>query len=161
MKIVLVIVALIVVAAIVVYIIGSRLPVHHVATRSVQLNASPQHVYALIRDVAAAPSWRGDVKRVEILSPTQFREQGEHGGVTYDIVEDLPPGRFVTRIADRNLGYGGSWTWDVTPSAAGSRLTITENGEVTNIFFRFMSRFVFGHTATIDKVLTFATKRFS
>ena len=30
---------------------------------------------------------------------------------------------------------------------------ITENGEVYNPLFRFMSRFVFGHTATIDKYL--------
>ena len=159
MKLVLLILVLIVAAAIIICIIGSRLPVRHVATRSVELNATPQQVWTLIRDVADAPSWRSDVKGVEILSPTQFREHGEHGAVTYDIVEDLPPRRFVTRIADRNLGYGGSWTWDVTPSAAGSRLTITENGEVTNIFFRFMSRFLFGHTATIDKVLTFASSR--
>jgi hypothetical protein len=160
MKIVLVIVALLVAIAIVIYIIGSRLPVHHVVTRSAELNAPQQQVYALIRDVAAAPAWRSDVKRVEIISPAQFREHGEHGAVTYDIIDDVPPRTFVTRIADRNLGYGGSWTWEVAPSGAGTRLTITENGEVTNIFFRFMSRFVFGHTATIDKVLTFAKKRF-
>ena len=30
---------------------------------------------------------------------------------------------------------------------------ITENGTVTNLFFRFMSRFVFGYTATIETYL--------
>ena len=31
--------------------------------------------------------------------------------------------------------------------------TITEDGEVYNLIFRFMSRFVFGHTATMDAFL--------
>ena len=41
------------------------------------------------------------------------------------------------------------------PAAAegGSDLTITEDGEVHNVIFRFMSRFVFGHTATMDTFL--------
>ena len=34
---------------------------------------------------------------------------------------------------------------------AAERLTITEDGEVYNPFFRFMSRFVFGQTATLDE----------
>ncbi len=34
-------------------------------------------------------------------------------------------------------------------------LTVTENGEVDNPLFRFLSRYVFGHTGTMDKL--FAT----
>ena len=37
--------------------------------------------------------------------------------------------------------------------AGGSDLTITEDGEVYNVIFRFMSRFVFGHHATMDAFL--------
>jgi hypothetical protein len=36
----------------------------------------------------------------------------------------------------------------VTPEGAGSRVRITERGEVYNPVFRFMSRFVMGHSAT-------------
>ena len=39
----------------------------------------------------------------------------------------------------------------VTPEGSGTRLTITERGEVYNPVFRFMSRFVFGHTASLDR----------
>ena len=39
------------------------------------------------------------------------------------------------------------------PTDAGTRVTITENGEIYNVFFRFMARFVFGYTATMDRVL--------
>jgi hypothetical protein len=35
----------------------------------------------------------------------------------------------------------------------GSRVRITERGEVRNVIFRFMARFVFGYTATMETYL--------
>jgi len=35
-----------------------------------------------------------------------------------------------------------------------TEVTITEDGEVYNPIFRFMSAYVFGHTATIEQYLT-------
>ena len=60
------------------------------------------------------------------------------------------PSLLVARIADPKLPFGGTWTYRIAPAAGGSDLTITEDGEVYNVFFRFMSRFVFGHHATMD-----------
>lgn len=42
----------------------------------------------------------------------------------------------------------------IVPDGSGSRLTITENGEIYNPVFRFVSRYVIGQTSTIDKYLT-------
>jgi hypothetical protein len=39
-------------------------------------------------------------------------------------------------------------------------LTIREDGEVSNVIFRFMSRYVFGQTSTIDSYLTSLAKHF-
>ena len=61
------------------------------------------------------------------------------------------PSLLVARIADPSLPFGGTWTYRIVPAAAGSQVTITEDGEVYNPFFRFMSRFVFGHAATIEE----------
>ena len=61
--------------------------------------------------------------------------------------------RLVTRIVDRDLGYFGSWTYEFLPTESGTRLRITKNGEVPNVLFRFMSRFIFGHTATMESYL--------
>ena len=36
---------------------------------------------------------------------------------------------------------------------AARRFTITENGEVYNPIFRFLSRYVMGYTATMDRYL--------
>jgi hypothetical protein len=69
------------------------------------------------------------------------------------VTERQPPRRLVTRIADQSLPFGGTWTYELTPAGSGTRLTITEHGTVFNPVFRFMSRFVFGHAATIERFL--------
>ena len=60
----------------------------------------------------------------------------------------------VTRITDTDLGYAGKWTYVFAAEGRDTRLTITEDGEVSNVIFRFLSRYAFGHTATIDAYLT-------
>ena len=61
------------------------------------------------------------------------------------------PSLLVTRIADPKLPFGGTWTYRLAPAAGGTQVTITEDGEVYNPFFRFMSRFVFGYQATLNE----------
>ena len=60
------------------------------------------------------------------------------------------PSLLVGRIDGAGLAFGGTWTYRIVPAAGGSDLTITEDGEVYNVFFRFMARFVFGYHATMD-----------
>ncbi len=59
----------------------------------------------------------------------------------------------MTRIADPDLPFGGTWTFELAPEAGGTRLTITERGEIRNPIFRTMSRFVFGYGATMETFL--------
>jgi hypothetical protein len=143
---------------------GSRLPRSHVVSRSIFLRQSPHAVYAVARDFGNAPNWRPDVKRVEVetLEPgrVRFREEGKNGTVNYGLVEDMSGERMVTRILDTNLGYSGKWTYAFSPENGGTRVTIIEEGEVSNVLFRFMSKYVFGHTATLDSYLASLAKRF-
>jgi hypothetical protein len=37
--------------------------------------------------------------------------------------------------------FHGSWTWELAPEGAGTRLTITERGTVENPFYRGMMAF--------------------
>lgn len=145
-------------------LIGSRLPRSHVASRSILLHQSRANVYPVIRDFAAASSWRSDVKSIELLEPAgnkvRFREHGKNGDVSYEVDEDVSGQRLVTRILDTDLGYSGRWIYQLVDENNGTRVTITEEGEVSNVFFRFMSRYIFGHTATIDSYLTALAARF-
>jgi hypothetical protein len=135
------------------------LPKEHTVSRSVIVRRDPRSVYDLVRDFEHASDWRSGVVRVEMLGATKFREHGKHGAVTYDIVTEEPGRQLVTRIADTNLGYGGSWTYTFEAVPEGTRVTITENGEVTNLLFRILSRFVFGHASTIEKTLAALERR--
>lgn len=141
----------------VVALIGSQLPKTHVASRSIVLQRSPQEVYKIVRNFESAPKWRADVKHVEVDvragGPLFFREDGANGVVNYELVKDVPGELMITRIRDTDLGYSGQWTYTFAPEGGGTRVTIREDGEVSNVLFRFMSRYVFGHTATMDSYL--------
>jgi hypothetical protein len=68
----------------------------------------------------------------------------------------------VGRIADSNLPFGGSWTYELAPAGDGeTTLRITEDGEVYNPIVRFVSRFVMGHDATIKQYLSAVGTRFT
>ena len=138
-------------------IVGWSLPVMHRVTRQASLAASPDVVYAAISSPRNFPSWRSKVTSVEMLQegdghPT-YREIGGDGRILYVVEAAAPPSRLVTRIADPSLPFGGTWTYDLVPAGPGTTLRITEDGEVYNVVFRAMSKYVFGHTATIDTYL--------
>ncbi len=42
---------------------------------------------------------------------------------------------------------------ELAAAAGGTRVRVTEDGEVYNPLFRFVSRFIMGHTATMDRYL--------
>jgi hypothetical protein len=147
-----------------VVLVGSLLPVSHVASRAAEFRQSPDTLWRAITDVAAYPRWRSGIAGVQVLAEVdghqRWVEDEGRQRVAFEATESDPPRRLVVRIADGNLPFGGSWTYVLTPTDSGTRLGITENGEVYNPLFRFLSRFVFGHTATIDGYLQSLGTRF-
>jgi len=148
----------------IVALVGSRLPPGHVASRSLFLHRSPNEVYTLVRDFGSAPRWRSDVTQVDVETQPNgavyFREVGRSDTVNYELVEDVPNTRMVTKIRDTDLGYSGQWTYTFEPKNGGTSLTIREDGIVSNVFFRFMSRYVFGYAATLESHLAALAKHF-
>jgi hypothetical protein len=146
-------------------LVGSRLPRHHVAVRSVRLRQPVQAVWDVIADPLLGASWRGELRSVERLPDREgrlvWREIGRKGdALTLELVTDEPPRRRVVRIADPSLPFGGTWTYELAPDGDAVRVTITENGEVRNPVFRFLARFVFGHGGTIETYLRLLGARF-
>ena len=137
--------------------VGTLLPREHVETRSAALPAGPDAVFATIADVGSYAAWRTSLSAVEVQAPTDGRARWIEvsGGdrIAMEQVERQPPNRLVTRIADPDLPFGGTWTFELAPEAGGTRLTITERGEIRNPIFRTMSRFVFGYGATMETFL--------
>jgi uncharacterized protein YndB with AHSA1/START domain len=155
-------VALVIVAATasviaIIAIVGLLLPRDHVATLTARIAAPPAAVWALITDPETFPTWRRDVTKVDVLPATptgpSWREHSNHGSITMVVELAEPPHKLIGRIADEGLPYGGKWIYEITPEGDASRITITEAGSVYNPIFRFVSRFIMGHTATIDAYL--------
>lgn len=140
-----------------VLIVGWMLPVKHQATVTTTVAGTPQEAYAAVAAVTGWPDWLDGTKNVEMLEAvdgrTRFRQHSTDGPLVLEIVEAQPGLRFVTRIADPGQPFGGSWTFEFSADATGTRVTITEHGEVYNPLFRFVSRFVFGHDRTIRNFL--------
>jgi uncharacterized protein YndB with AHSA1/START domain len=164
LRVLLIVIGVLVALAAAVVLVGARLPRAHTATRSLRLRRSPEAVWAVLTDLDAYPTWRPGLRAITRLSDvdgrTRWREHDRHGTVTFEVVAAEPPFRLVTRIADAGLPFGGGWTYAIEPTPDGSTLTVTEDGEVYNPVYRFVSRFVIGHTATIDRYLTALAGRF-
>jgi len=109
--------------------IGATLPRNHVASRTLRLRRPPQDVWPVVTKLADA------------------------SGVPVDVLESQPPNRLVTRVKDTEKNFGGTWTMTIAAEGSGSALTITEDGWVSNVIFRFVSRYGMGHHATMDGLL--------
>lgn len=124
----------------VVALIGLFLPVGHEASRSAEFNKPPDVVWALIAD------------------PNSYGRWWQGAQVKTAVVESVAPKKLVTKIVDETQ-FGGTWTWEITPTPNGTRITITERGEIYNVVFRTLAKYVFGYTGTIDSFLEAAKKK--
>jgi hypothetical protein len=141
--------------AVVAAVIGAMLPRDHRATRQARYRQKPEAIYSTL---AGPPEWRRDIKAFGSLPDSngrkQWWEQDKEGHkITYELVEDQMPTRRVTRIAQKGLPFGGTWTIEISPAPEGSTVRITEDGEIYNVVFRFVARFFLGYTSTIEGYL--------
>ena len=155
-------IALVLIAC-VVLVVGYRLPKAHQASREREYAYAPEKVYQAIATPTQYPRWRSGVQKVEFLPDSEkmkrFKETALDGEVTYVIEENVPNQRFVTRIAQEGLPYGGSWTYELEPTQKGTTLRITEDGEVYNPVFRFVARYIIKPTRSIDRYMSDLDKR--
>lgn len=152
MKWILIVSAVILTAVIAIWLIGRSLPVSHTVTVDRAIDDAPERVWSRIRNVESWPEWRNDVTSVERRSDETIEVVDGNGSVRYSV--DEPSERtLITTISSENLPWGGRWIWTVVPEGTGSRVTITEEGEVYNPIFRFLSRYVFGHETSARTAL--------
>ncbi|HUF11571.1 MAG TPA: SRPBCC family protein [Longimicrobiales bacterium] len=109
MKILVRIVFALAILAAVILLVGLLLPEEHTAAVEARYRATPDEIYAIVADVEAAPAWRGDLQRVDVLSregePLTWREVSDRGTLTFVREVDQPGRRIVTRIVDEGQGH--------------------------------------------------------
>ena len=124
----------------VVALVGYFMPVGHVASRTADFNKPPEQVFALMSN------------------PATYQQWWDGATVKSEVVESAPPGKIVTKVVGETQ-FGGTWTIEIAPIPTGSRVTITERGEIYNVVFRALSKFVFGYTGTMESCLAAAQKK--
>jgi hypothetical protein len=142
-----------------VLLVGVLLPEEHHASRTLQTKQSPQAIWDAINDHASEPQWRSDVASVTSLGDRNgkpvWQENYKDGNkVALMTTESKPPTRIVRELTDVDGPFSGRWEIDIQPTPSGSDITITEIGKVSNPFFRFVSRFIIGHTTFMERYLT-------
>jgi polyketide cyclase/dehydrase/lipid transport protein len=150
--------AFLVVLLLVVLVGGLLLPEEHHASRTLVTKQSPQTIWDTINDHANESKWRSDVESVNFLGDRNGKlvwQENYKDGNTLALMttESTPPTRMVREIAEVGP-FSGRWEIDIQPTPAGSNVTITEVGKVSNPVFRFVSKYVIGHTTQMERYLT-------
>jgi uncharacterized protein YndB with AHSA1/START domain len=143
--------------------IGSLLPQGHVVARAARYHRPPEEVYAALVDFAKYPSWAPEITAVERLPDLNGNAVWSHKGrftMPMEVVEAISPRRVQLRIADPELPFGGTWTYEIAAVEGGTELVVTERGRIGPPLFRFLSRFVFGYTSTMDQYLKALGRKF-
>jgi len=150
----LVVTALLLVAALVFYLAGSRMPRNHRSVISVSFRASRAAVWSAITDYRAMTSWWPAVKAVRFERLPDGTEltwnKDSHGRETpFRTGEALVNERLVRIIAKDDLSFGGTWTFELIDSpGGGTRLTLTEDGFINVAILRPIATWFIGLDAT-------------
>ncbi len=157
MRWILIVLGLLVFVAAIGYTAGARLPLAHSASVRARFAVPPDSLYAAIVAVDSYPKWRADVKTVTRLPDhnghTAWRETTGSGALDYEATVAVQPNRVVNTITTKDAGFTGQWIFQILPDSTGSTLTITEEGAIEQPLFRFMQRYVFGMTASMETFL--------
>lgn len=138
--------------------IGTMLPVKHTASRSIELNAPTEKIWSLITNYADMPKWRKELLKVEpttTANGTQIWQEfeNEKQSLDFETTLQIESQKLVRKIVGENLNFGGTWTFELIANGNKTTLTIIENGEVYNALFRFVSTYIMGHHASLDKFI--------
>jgi carbon monoxide dehydrogenase subunit G len=138
-------------------VIGAFLPREHRSVRRAEFHQNQRAIWNTLSDFALLPSWMPGVERASQAGQSGDKQlwtlSTSDGEMTIEIAETDAPRRLVTRIVDAGGPFGGTWTYDITPVDGATRVTITEDGWISNPMYRFLARYVFGTTRTLDAAL--------
>jgi hypothetical protein len=139
------------------YLYGRGLPREHVATSSITLVAPTDTVFKVVRNVGAQKEWWPSLRSVERITGTSKeswrQDMGPSGTIEIEI-DNVVSGRSMEAniLNAEEQGWGGTWYYEVRPSASGTEVVITEEGWIDSPVFRTIMKFR-GKHRTLDSYL--------
>ena len=139
-------------------IIGVVLPRTFTAVRTASYGRPVAEVWKVITDFPATPTWRPGVikviRGVDAGGKPVWEETFRNNMALHLATEEfVPEKRLVRRIFGEGLPFTGRWIFALAPEGGGTRIVLTEEGDVPNPFFRFVSKVIMGHDRHLDKYL--------
>ncbi|SRR6266446_324739 len=164
MKILFRIILALIVLAVAAYLYALSIPAHQTHTRTTTLKQTPEAVFALLTDLPNFPKWNRDMVKIEMLplidGKEATRQTFKHNmQMTIITSESAPPKHLVRSMGDNTGPFEGSWTYDISPTADGSQIVLTEQMTMNNPCFRLMAK-LFSPTKYMDKHLEGMAKNF-
>lgn len=124
------------------YGVGAALPAGHVVTESRTVPAPLDAVWARIVDFDHQEGWRSTVSDVRAVGGT-IEEIDAWGDVLALAVEERVEGeRLVLRVLGDGA-FGGTWTFTLAPEDGGTKVQITEIGEIRPPLLRVVAKLAF------------------
>lgn len=150
------------------FVLGTQQPATRQVTRSVEVQASPVSVRALLAAPARQAAWWHQLERVEPLEPAAgtFRQIFPEGRTAHVTVTADGPSEVTWRIADPAGPYRGVWRFEIggpkadtgtdpgrDPSPSGTRVTLVEEARLGNPFARLLVAWAGGGGDLVDDCL--------
>lgn len=141
-----------------VYVYGRSLPREHTVRSKITIVSPPDTVFNVIRNIGTTNTWWSDMKSSRRLTSGRgetWEENMGSAGVIKVTISRVVPGKSMvhTIVEEEGQGWGGTWTYQVDPTGAGTEVTITEEGYVESPFFRVLMK-LRGKYRTVDSYLT-------
>jgi hypothetical protein len=156
-------VGVVVVAILGLLMLGLLQPVKHSVTRVIHLKQAPETVFPVIASNEA--SWSSTVLKMEKIPDIGGKPAAKmtlkwgHLEMIVIELERKPPTRLVTRMAKAGGPAFGTWTYELGAERDGCYVSLTEEGEMANPFYRAFGR-LRGLDANVRQTLADLAKRF-
>jgi len=140
------------------YFIGKSMPREHSATGERTYDVPVTKLWAVVTNVELYPHWRSDVRKVRSRSMEgnvlSWKEIYDGEDVLPFVVAEVDSmKKWVVKIDDSELPFGGTWTYTFEPVDGETKLTISEEGYVDNAFIRLLAGVFLNPNATIQRFL--------
>ncbi|HVM60114.1 MAG TPA: SRPBCC family protein [Verrucomicrobiae bacterium] len=146
-------------------VLGLLQPARHSVTRSIRLKLKPETVFAALANFEDLPKWSTTVLKVERLPDRDGKPVARitmkwgHMEMVMTQLERTPPIRLVVSAAQESGATLGTWTYELASESDGCRVSLTEQGEMKNPFYRAIGR-LRGLDSNITQTLRDLAKKF-
>ncbi len=156
-------------AALILHLMGRKLPVEHTSFAVIQLRRPAAEVWAVIADAPRQTEWMKQVTKVERLPDRNGRTVWKQtmGRNSFNLEETVvePPRRLVREIVDNKGPFSGTWEFllipvpSPDPSTQAVKVRLTERGRVTATIPRAVMH-MFGEDMYLKKYLSALATKF-